>query len=78
MILPQTWQEINGQCHPCHSWQDLQRSMITAMTFVLILLTVAALLSADTVRRVLHDGRGPQRPPVSHFEDPDFLAPTAR
>jgi hypothetical protein len=44
----------------------------------LILLTVAALLSADTVRRVITDGQGPQRPPASHFEDPDFIAPTAR
>jgi len=52
--------------------------MITAMTFIIILLAVAALLSADTVRRVLHDGQGPQRPPVSHFQDPDFMAPSAR
>ena len=51
--------------------------MITAMTFLLILLTVALLLSADTVRRVITDGAGPQRPPSSHFEDPDFLAPRA-
>jgi hypothetical protein len=48
------------------------------MTFLLILLAVAALLSADTVRRVITDGRGPQRPPASHFQDPDFLAPSAR
>jgi len=52
--------------------------MITAMTFLIILLAVAVLLSADTVRRVITDGRGPQRPPVSHFEDPDFIAPWAR
>ena len=48
------------------------------MTFLLILLTVAVLLSVDTVRRVISDGQGPQRPPVSHFQDPDFMAPTAR
>ncbi|WP_157544585.1 hypothetical protein [Nocardioides halotolerans] len=48
------------------------------MTFLLLLLAVAVLLSADTVRRVFTDGRGPQRPPVSHFQDPDFLAPTTR
>jgi hypothetical protein len=53
-------------------------SMITAMTFLLILLAVAAVLAADTVRLVLHDGQGPQRPPVSHFQDPDFIAPIAR
>ena len=52
--------------------------MITAMTFIIILLAVAALLSADTVRRVFTDGQGSQRPPVSHFQDPDFIAPTAR
>ena len=52
--------------------------MITAMTFLLILLTVAVLLSVDTVRRVISDGQGPQRPPVSHFQDPDFMAPSAR
>ena len=52
--------------------------MITAMTFLFILLAVALLLSADTVRRVITDGQGPQRPPVSHFQDPDFTAPSAR
>jgi hypothetical protein len=77
-ILTQTWQKINAVWHSCHSWQDRARSMITAMTFLLILLAVAVLLSADTVRRVLHDGQGPQRPPASHFQDPDFLAPSAR
>jgi len=52
--------------------------MITAMTFLLILLVVAAVLAAGAVRLVLHDGQGPQRPPVSHFQDPDFIAPFAR
>jgi hypothetical protein len=52
--------------------------MITAMTFIMILLVVAAVLAADTVRRVINDGQGPTRPPVSHFEDPDFIAPAAR
>jgi hypothetical protein len=52
--------------------------MITAMTFIVILLVLAALLAADTVRLVLTDGRGPQRPPSSHFQDPDFVAPAAR
>jgi tetrahydromethanopterin S-methyltransferase subunit C len=52
--------------------------MITAMTFIFILLAVAVLLSADTVRRVISDGQGAQRPPVSHFQDPDFMAPSAR
>lgn len=48
------------------------------MTFLFILLAVALLMSADTVRRVFHDGRGPSRPPASHFEDPRFRAPLAR
>ena len=48
------------------------------MTFLFILLAVAVLLSVDTVRRVISDGQGPQRPPVSHFQDPDFMAPSAR
>ena len=77
-MVQQVWQKINAGWHSCHSWQDLPRSMITAMTFIIILLAVAAVLAADTVRLVLHDGRGPQRPPVSHFQDPDFIAPTAR
>jgi hypothetical protein len=48
------------------------------MTFIVILLAVAAVLAVDTVRLVLTDGQGAQRPPVSHFQDPDFLAPSAR
>jgi hypothetical protein len=72
------WQKINGACHSCHSWQESIGDMITAMTFIILLLAVAALLSAETVRRVITDGRGPQRPPVSHFLDTDFIAPSAR
>jgi hypothetical protein len=48
------------------------------MTFILILLAVAAVLAADAVRLVFTDGQGSQRPPVSHFQDPDFMAPSAR
>jgi hypothetical protein len=77
-MLAQGWQKINVGWHSCHSWQESIGGMITAMTFLLILLAVAAILIADTVRRVLHDGQGPQRPPVSHFQDPDFRAPSAR
>ena len=72
------WQKINVGWHSCHSWQDLAQSMITAMTFIIILLVVAAVLAASAVRLVLHDGQGAQRPPVSHFQDPDFIAPFAR
>lgn len=48
------------------------------MTFLVILLLAAVALSTAAVRLVLHDGRGPQRPPVSHFEDNRFLGPLAR
>ena len=77
-MLSHRWQEINAACHSCHSWQDHDESSITAMTFLLILLAVAVVLSVETVRRTLHDGQGPQRPPASHFEDPTFIAPLAR
>ena len=77
-MLTQCWQKINVAWHSCHSWQESFDGMITAMTFLLILLAVAVLMSADTVRRVITDGRGPQRPPVSHYQDPDFIAPLAR
>lgn len=79
-MLHQNWQEINEHCLFCQWWQDHDRRNITAMTELLILLlivTVAALM-AETIRRVAHDGRGPQRPPVSHFEDARFLPPSAR
>ena len=45
------------------------------MTFLLILLAMAVALSFETIRLVIRDGRGPQRPPASHFEDPQFRAP---
>jgi hypothetical protein len=48
------------------------------MTFILILLAVAAVLAVDTVRLAFTDGQGSQRPPVSHFQDPDFTAPSTR
>lgn len=71
------WQEINARCLFCHWWRDHDRGMITAMTFLILLLAVAVLMSAETIRVVLHDGRGPQRPPSSHFEDPRFRPPAA-
>ena len=52
--------------------------MITAMTFLMILLLIALAMSATTVCYLLRDGRGPQRPPRSHFEDDRFIAPSAR
>ena len=46
--------------------------MITAMTYLIVFLLVAAVMSAETIRLLFHDGRGPQRPPRSHFDDPRF------
>ena len=45
------------------------------MTFLVILLVLAAALGFGTLRLMIRDGRGPQRPPLSHFEDPQFRAP---
>ena len=50
--------------------------MITAMTYVLMFAVIAALLAFEAVRLMIRDGRGPQRPPSSHYEDPRFVAPT--
>jgi hypothetical protein len=69
------WQKINEEWLFCHSWQDHDRSRITAMTYLVILLAMAVVLSFETIRLVIRDGRGPQRPPASHFEDPQFRAP---
>ncbi len=45
------------------------------MTYLLILATIATVLSIEAIRLVIRDGRGPQRPPASHFEDPRFRSP---
>ncbi len=45
------------------------------MTYLLILAAIAVLLSAETVRLAIRDGRGPQRPPRSHLDDPRFHSP---
>jgi hypothetical protein len=51
--------------------------MITAMTYLLILLVIAAVMAVRTINLLLHDGRGPAAPPSSHFQDPRFAAPGA-
>ena len=71
------WQEINERWHLCHSWRDHARSMIPAMTLLILFLVFATAMSIEAIRMVLHDGHGPQRPPLSHFEDPQFRAPAA-
>ena len=47
------------------------------MTYVMLFLLVAVVMSAETIRMMIRDGRGPQRPPVSHLEDPRFRSPAA-
>jgi hypothetical protein len=45
------------------------------MTYLMILLAIVVLMSIETVRLAVRDGRGPQRPPASHVEDPRFRSP---
>ena len=53
--------------------------MITAMTYLFIILVIATAMVVKTVNLLFHDGRGPAAPPSSHFQDPRFAAPgTAR
>jgi hypothetical protein len=55
------WQKINGRWLFCHSWQDHEWRMITAMTILLLILLVAAFVGLTDWAR--HDGfAGPRRP----------------
>jgi hypothetical protein len=45
------------------------------MTYLMILLAIVVVMSIETVRLAIRDGRGPQRPPASHLEDPRFRSP---
>jgi len=51
--------------------------MITAMTYLFIILVIATAMVVKTVNLLLHDGRGPAAPPRSHTQDPQFTAPAA-
>ena len=51
--------------------------MITAMTFLMIILVIAAAMAVKTINLLLHDGRGPAAPPRSQIQDPQFTAPAA-
>jgi hypothetical protein len=46
------------------------------MTALMVLAAVAMVICVLSLRVALRDGRGPQRPPRSHLEDPDFRAPS--
>ncbi len=74
-MLAQGWQKINQRWHFCHSWRDHDGVMITAMTYLLIILVIASGLALWTIDLLLKDGRGPAAPPRSHFQDPQFSAP---
>lgn len=53
-MVPHPWQKINADRHSCHWWQDLCRSMISAMeTMILILALVSGF--ALLARYVHHD-----------------------
>jgi hypothetical protein len=45
--MPQNWQEIDGMGPLCHWWQNLYGDRISAMTTVIVTLTVLALLAAS-------------------------------
>ena len=45
------------------------------MTYLMILLAIVVVMSIETVRLAIRDGRGPQRPPASHVEDTRFRSP---
>ena len=71
------WQKINVARLFCHWWRDRDERRLTAMTYLMILMAVALLLSFESLRLMVRDGRGPQRPPISHVEDPQFRSPAA-
>jgi len=74
-MVPDHWQKINGRWLFCHSWRDLDGPILTAMTFFIILLVIAAVMTAKTIDLLRHDGRGPAAPPTSHVIDSQFAAP---
>ena len=45
------------------------------MTYLMILLAIVVLMSAETIRLAVRDGRGPLRPARSHIDDPRFESP---
>ncbi len=49
----------------------------STMTYLMLFLVVAMALCFESVRLMVRDGRGPQRPPISHLEDPRFRSPAA-
>jgi hypothetical protein len=77
-IVPQLWQKIDAVCHSCHSWQQCNERMITAMALLTIIITVSLVLAASygllyLVSFVSKDGYGRRdafrNPPRSHRPD---------
>jgi hypothetical protein len=56
--MAQSWQEIDGDCHSCHSWQECGGRMISAMNIVFDILALALLVLAFRllVGYARHDG----------------------
>jgi hypothetical protein len=69
------WQEINAGWLFCHWWRNVVRRRLAAMTYLMILLAIVVVMSAETIRLAVRDGRGPQRPPRSHLDDSRFQSP---
>ncbi len=72
--MPRPWQKINGECHYCHSWQDLERARIDAMNLFLAILLIAASTAylVYLAAYIHHDGYGSRAAsglPRSHHRD---------
>ncbi len=78
-MMAEKWQKVVAERLFCHWWQDAGRHMIAAMTFLMILLAIAGVLSVATIVLMFNDGRGRllRTPPASHVEDARFRAPGA-
>jgi len=48
------------------------------MTLLMILVALAVVAIAATIRDLFEGDRDRRNPPTSHFEDPTFRAPAAR
>jgi hypothetical protein len=65
------WQKFNENCLFCHSWQDQQQRMITAMTEIIVFWTIVLLVAGAlaALRDIYDDGYGRRPPPRSHHPD---------
>jgi len=66
------WQEFNARGPICHLWRDIYARRITAMTILIALLAIGAVVSATAlqlVRLIGSDGYGHRPPPRSHWSE---------